>query len=1105
MGKVLKIQTKTADSHEDVFIERYDRIFSWSLQLADRDRELAEDLVHDLFIQFTLSEPDLTSLSNVDGYLYTMLRNLHLAHRRRLTRNRLNQFSVADYDSAETGLRTIDARDQIEAQDELRRICEYACSRKETAKLASVLILRFFHGYYPAEISRILLSTRQAVDKWLRLARVEAKAALADSSRLAFAVPRHSRRISEKGSNEFALPPRQFLLELRELVFQSQRGQCPGFDQLRALYGMSGVESERAPDPLRSESIGLTEAVARESSSNKIDRTNSSAGCEAFADRPGTQAGADPIQDRLGAAGEPVPCDLLAHIVSCSDCLNSVSKLLGLPGLSERFAEDTLGRDGGKRGKGGDGGASGGGKTGNMLSRLRKRAKQTFEHKPQELCVAVNGYALASQSVNSELSELHLVYDSPENIGFIEVYSEQKVRMLIVALDEPPPAGPGEQDFQFHYSDGRLLDLKVRFASPWPTINVVYRDPSFRDAIPAKEDRLVESGAAVGTAMEVGPNSRGSVALEVTPSVAPLTIAREVGRDSSRPDRQSRSLLRQRLSSARQFFSWGFWLRPGVVTAVFALLIIAGALWLLRRGTHLSSISGSELLQKSKLAEEALASQPGIVFHRTLNYEERRGSGSETVIRRRIDIWQSREKGLTVRRVYDDSGRLLAGEWSRLDGPSTVYRRQVQGASTESFEDEQPLLRGRDAWQIAPSAADFTSIAGQDVKLRVEESAAAYVISFQGDSAAVLASRHSQNINKLAVTSAVLTIGKQDLHPTGLVIQAKSVIPAGEFIEYRYTENSLERRSPASVPPAEFEPDPEFLVPARVSRARNSIAEPATSTPSMPAVATAELEAQVISLLGRAGADTDDQTIVNRTADGKLEIRGTVATDERRNEILQALGPVRNQPAVRIAIETVSEAVARQAQGGQKPTQQTVSMQEVEVSRAEMPAYDDLRAYLGGDDQRISKFASTILNGSREAMSQAGTARRLAGRFSQDELAGMSESARAEVLSVIQEHIRLCERSIRQIDLELQPVFFRGVQAAAKPVQFESEADVSRATERLFAMIAANDRILRRALSASGGKGGAAASVAEIKSAAFWESVRNVENLAEGIARYKSN
>src|SRR5262249_44285261 len=87
-------------SHEEVFIERYARLRSWSLQLSENDRDLAEDLLHDAFIRFTLARPDLEAIQNLDSYFYGMLRNLHLLQVRRLVRNRLQQLSIIEYDSA---------------------------------------------------------------------------------------------------------------------------------------------------------------------------------------------------------------------------------------------------------------------------------------------------------------------------------------------------------------------------------------------------------------------------------------------------------------------------------------------------------------------------------------------------------------------------------------------------------------------------------------------------------------------------------------------------------------------------------------------------------------------------------------------------------------------------------------------------------------------------------------------------------------------------------------------------------------------------------------------------------------------------------------------
>src|SRR5215470_909776 len=226
-------------NHEELFLERYDQLFRWSLQLTGNDHEVAEDLLHDLFIQFTLRQPPIGAIGNLEGYLYVMLRNLHLAHERRANRNRLEQLSIVEYDSAEIGLRTVDPRDQIYAQDELRCVCTYACQRKETAKLASVLILRFFHNYYPGEIAQIMCAPRTAVDKLLRLARGEARASLRSPESLGFLRPK---QIGLAATRDFARRNDDFLNELRESVFQSRNGDCLSEAQLSELYRRTRTE-----------------------------------------------------------------------------------------------------------------------------------------------------------------------------------------------------------------------------------------------------------------------------------------------------------------------------------------------------------------------------------------------------------------------------------------------------------------------------------------------------------------------------------------------------------------------------------------------------------------------------------------------------------------------------------------------------------------------------------------------------------------------------------------------------------------------------------------------------------------------------------------------
>src|SRR5260370_414005 len=173
-------------SHEDLFIERYERLMFWALQLTERSRDQAEDLVHDAFVQFTFTRPPLETVNNLDGYLYGILRNLRLLQMRRANRSPLRPLSIVEYDSAEIGIRAMGLQAQLRVQDELRMVCQYVCARKETSKVGSALILRFFHGYFTGEIAQVMQIARRAVNERLRVARAEAKLFLASPTSLSF-------------------------------------------------------------------------------------------------------------------------------------------------------------------------------------------------------------------------------------------------------------------------------------------------------------------------------------------------------------------------------------------------------------------------------------------------------------------------------------------------------------------------------------------------------------------------------------------------------------------------------------------------------------------------------------------------------------------------------------------------------------------------------------------------------------------------------------------------------------------------------------------------------------------------------------------------------
>src|SRR5262245_60182600 len=118
MLKSLRIvPARETPSHEDLFMERYARLLEWSLRITDHDVQLAEDLVHDAFIQFSLSRPSIEHIRDLDAYLYVMLRNINVSRVRRTSHLQSLALTAADYDSAEIALRAANPRAQLNVRE----------------------------------------------------------------------------------------------------------------------------------------------------------------------------------------------------------------------------------------------------------------------------------------------------------------------------------------------------------------------------------------------------------------------------------------------------------------------------------------------------------------------------------------------------------------------------------------------------------------------------------------------------------------------------------------------------------------------------------------------------------------------------------------------------------------------------------------------------------------------------------------------------------------------------------------------------------------------------------------------------------------------------
>src|SRR6266536_507796 len=1050
-------------SHEAAFLERYQRLYRWSLALTRNNQQQAEDLLHDAFVQFLLSRPDLQSIQNLDGYLHTILKNMRISQLRRSTRLQEATYALAatsldnilllpDHISLESGLGSVEQRTQMQMRDELQRICQYAIMRKTSSRVGSVLILRFFLGYYPQEIAQILRSSRAVVDKLLQRARGEARLFLNEPTSLSFIKANASPDVlpAETVAPECSL--NEFLQGLREAIYRSQLPACASTKTMRAWYeAKSSTEGPTGPT---------------------------------------TQA--------------------LSHLVSCPRCPDQMNELLGLPLLAARYPMNMTGPDtrkqdkdgkGGKRG-GGSSAGSGGGVRETFFERSKRRFKDAFEHRPQELRVCVNGFLLGSQRINAEYNEQALSIKREEKIGFVEVFSEREIRLLFYCV-ESPPDGPVEHHQVVDLSDGRSLELSLDFSTESPNLELQYHDPTL--------------ASDVLTDLELSES-------ESAPS----------GAESPKKDlgREFASSIKQRaLAMWRQFVASNVWARPAPVTAFVALMIIA-ALLVNRYMQPTSHVPlAADLLQRAAAAENVVASRRDQVLHRTITLEERSvpgaiATGSELIASRKIEIWQSAEKGITARRLYDEKNQLVTGDWRRNDGVQTIYhhssqKSEVRRQKSEGSGVQNPIRNLDDVWQLDPSANSFSSLIA-DAPTRVEDRGNVYVIFAESvksaDASAVSTASGSDRVSgpvstesgsdrvSGSILKATLILNRSDLHP---VEQTLVITQGNETREYRFIATAFEQKAPNTVAPAVFEPEPELLS-ATKPDTRNSKPETNPLAPlapgPLPLAASASMEVEVLRLLGSISADMGQEVSVKREADGALHVEAVVESEKRKAEILSALSPVAHERAVKLRIETTAEAQARirrESRRGQTDNGSPVNLEGTATANA-IPVDADVRRYLQAKgiadkqlDEEIARLSSRMINRSHQTMLHAFALKNLVERFSEEDLRSLDPATRAKWRSMIAAHAAAFLRDTGSIRQDLTPMFgAAGSASADETVDVTDDASLLRAASRLAQLASVvNEGIQSDFTISTGGRS------ANVKTAQFWRSLKSAERVATALQR----
>ncbi len=268
-----------ATTPASVFAAHYEFLMDWALRFAQSNHAVAEDLVQQTFIKFVTSPPAADELvRDAKPLLYTYLKNVHGAELRKAQRHPIQSMTTIEFDSLQMSLRERGGVSPIELQDELRNIVSYLCWRKESLKPASILLLRFFYSYTPDEIMRICLMSRQSIDHGLSTAREEVRNHIRSTAG-GLGVVRHGGP-PPTASKHVALRVDHFMEEL-ELLSQERDQACVS----RVLHCSATITA-----------------------------------------RP----------------RKALSSTLLAHIVSCTQCLARVHEFYNFPDVSDKGSKTTI-------------------------------------------------------------------------------------------------------------------------------------------------------------------------------------------------------------------------------------------------------------------------------------------------------------------------------------------------------------------------------------------------------------------------------------------------------------------------------------------------------------------------------------------------------------------------------------------------------------------------------------------------------------------------------------------------------------------------------------------------------------------------------------------
>jgi DNA-directed RNA polymerase specialized sigma24 family protein len=697
------------------------------------------------------------------------------------------------------------------------------------------------------------------------------------------------------------------------------------------------------------------------------------------------------------ATPRPIDCSLLAHIVSCERCLAIIDRNFRRPTLKDREPLDGAGSSSGCSDSSVAGPRDKSQET--MLQLVRKRWRTIHEHRPRTLSIALNGKIIAFHDVQAEHSILSARIEHPETAQFVEVFSEQDVRLALLPVGDLPPEGSHVRTQRVTLSDSRWLELNLTFDGLGLNSQVAYFDPALAiEPIEATEDA---PEAWLPKHSDSIPSSHGS--RRPGASWIPTTLSR---------------LLRSMVPSSAT--SWAF-----------ALTILVGTIGYLVYRHATPPIDAMVVLNQSITIETAYLR--GQTEHQVLDLEEI-SADARVLQKGTVDLWKDGDGSRYVRRLYDSQHRLIGAKWRNASGEHSSHDRQ-RDKDPSGIRDS---LSKNGFWDQDISARAFSMLTGKEPQIHAVEDG--YELTTDGPAE-----------DRPQLISATLVLDRHFL-PVRAIMRVRA---GSEIHELRFVQASYERKPSASVPDSIFDPEHEL-------HSSHGLHPSLPQQDGLPgaigtSVQLAQLQIAVLYRLNRLGADTGEPIEVIRTPDGHIRVSGAMADSLLKRQIVSNLETLQDHQLLDLRLITPPDVLER-ASGAKRVIPEDTNVYDVGQAKPVVDAI--LRKYLQAKgvpadqlDSAAGQYSHEALQRAQRALQHAYALDRLGSALSATERKAIAPSSQQQWTEMVHKHATDLEEQLRALHGQLAEIVQPSIEspnARASLVRIENPDQFTRAADQLL-------------------------------------------------------